>query len=208
MLNRYGLFEVDTHLREIERRWHQSGSDEDKQTYIRVLRHAGNHHQADHLHMEPHVARYEEAAEASRKAQSASGRSGEQRRKETREARELAAQNMHEKAAGINRNAGEFIKKRKGGTPYQHVHNLADFHASHHYGARQFRNGEHQFQFLREPRIAALHAERFHKSLEHHYPHMKPRAQDWASGDVVRHKGAVRFRPGAWHDPHDTKDED
>jgi hypothetical protein len=212
MLNRYGLFEMDAGVRKAERRWKESGADEDKQAFIQRSLRAGGHHarRAHDLIMEPHVARYRKAAEAHERAQTAgSGERGMKLRDETRKTRDEASQNLHDHASDLGRHAGEFLGKVKGETPYDHIHRLATLHGTGHYYTRSFDDGSHRFQFWREPRVASQHATLLHRSIQHHYPHWKSEIHDWLNGNHVYHKASVRFTPEKhkFHEPHDLGEE-
>lgn len=213
MLNRYGLVEfdlqeADVELRDAERAW-KANPDAlgHKERFIRRLRHAGRDEEADALHIAPHLHAYREAeAAAERSASAASSRHGDEQRKEARLRREAAADKLHREASRLGRNAGEFLGKQKGESPYEHTHRLATLHGSHHYGTVAYTDGSHKFQFLRDPRVATHQAGLFHKSIQHHYPHWKPALMDVTVGDRVTHKGAVHFSPGdEWHRPHEDK---
>jgi len=202
VLNRYGLFEADDHLRNLERRWHTSGSQEDRSAYLGALRRI-DPHSADKLHMAPHVKEWGTADEEHNAALSGSAfnTSHQKRLAAAKEHRKKAALDLHSAAAEIERHPGEFFEKRKGEAPRTHVHRLATLAAGNDYGAGSFMD-DRRFNFW-HPHDAAKHAEHLNKSIQHHYPHWKSRVADWAQGSKVFHKGSVRLTADdEWGQPH------
>ena len=202
MLNRYGLFEVDAHLRDLERRWKGSGSQEDKGAYVAALRRVDPHH-ADKLHMEPHVKEWEAADKEHNEALtgSAFNTSHQKRLAAAKERRKNATHGLHSAAAEIGRHYGEFFEKHKGEAPREHVHRLATAAAGDDYGTGSYRDDK-RFNFW-HPHDAAKHADSLNKSIQYHYPHWNSRVTDWTQGSKVFHKGATRATADdKWGQPH------
>ena len=206
MLNRYGLFEAETALRSLERAWKSSGSQTDREAYARALQRAGDPH-GDKLQMQPHVRELEAADHEHREAlMGHMYRASHQKRlSDARKRRKRAMRNLHSAAAEIERHPGEFIERREGEAPREHVHRLATMTAGDDYGTGSYRN-DHRFHFW-HAHDAAKHAESLNKSIQHHYPHWNSRVVDWAQGSRVIHKGSVRVSSGGeWGHPHQPAD--
>lgn len=212
MLNRYGLVdgeqllsESDAGLRRLDRKWRESGSAADRQALVSALRLAG-HTSGNQMHMEPHVKEWEAADREHQEAlMGSSFRASHKKRTADAKVRlKKATHAVNTAASEIGRHSGEFFEKREGEAPREHIGRLATLHGGggNTFGAGRYTDGSNRFNFWHH-HDAAKHAADLHKSVQHHYPHWKPKIRDWIQGDRVFHKGSVRFNAGdEWGQPH------
>jgi hypothetical protein len=211
VLNRFGLVdgerllsESDAGLRRLERRWGETGSDEDHKRYIAAVRRAGHDHHK--FYMESHVREWDAADKEHREALmgSAFRASHKKRTADAKVRLKKATHAVNAAASEIGRHSGEFFEKREGEAPREHIGRLAALHGGggNTFGAGRYTDGSDRFNFWHH-HDAAKHAADLHKSVQHHYPHWKPKIQDWVQGDRVFHKAQVHFTSGdEWGKPH------
>lgn len=154
------LIESDERIRRLERRWKETGTEEDKDRYVRELRRSGRDDDADHIVIKPHLDNYVRSYRKSRAPHLPNAE------------RQAAHKEMIDhkrtfinKSAKLRRNPGDFIKgpivdnalnsrQRRN----DHIRDLARLHSSEATG-----DGRAIFRYTSFARALT-------KSIKHHYP--------------------------------------
>jgi hypothetical protein len=191
MLNRYGLVDVDLtglvesdqRLRNLERKFKESGAPDDRAAYERELERMHGRDAAHHMLLKPHIEALEAATHekksvgkiirdahaADRYVEGGEHQANQKRLAELSKTHRKAVKKVNFEAKRLGRHGGEFITRREGESEDDHHDRLADMAAENVPWRRPPRMMRPTFSFGN-----TRSARHFHQSMIHHYPARTP----------------------------------